>query len=225
MALRHNAKIVTSGLGLYLDADNEKSTTGGDWKSLVENTTFAKTGTPSFTTLGGATCFRFNAVGQYFTGSPGFTNSQPYPSTTLTMEAWIYPETEVIAGDRGNICRINSGSASYLSWNKSNRKLSNYWYNHSPEGYHETGAAMTRDEWHHVCAVWTGTTLYQYTDLTQTSVSVTGTADTTGTVTIGWEGDSRQFAGGIALVRLYNVALTQDQVIQNYTATRGRFGV
>lgn len=225
MTLGHNSKVVTSGLGLYVDADNEKSTTGGDWKSLVEDTTFAKTGTPVVTTLGGAACYRFTAVGQYFSGNPSFLNNQPYPSTTLTMEAWIYPETEVIAGDRANICRINSGSAAYMSWNKSNRKLSNYWYGHSPEGYHETGAAMARDQWHHVCSVWTGTTLYQYTDLTQTSVSVTGSADATNSIYIGWEGDSRQFAGGIALVRMYNIALTQNQVIQNYMASRGRFGL
>lgn len=221
MSLRYNTSVVKEGMKLYLDAANSKSTTGSNWNCLLSNTSYTKTGSPSLTTLGGGTCWRFTALGQYFTGNIPGTD---YPDTALTMEAWIYPETEIIAGDRGNICRINSGSAAYLSWNKSNRKLSNYWFGHTPAGYHETGAAMARDEWHHVCAVWTGTTLFQYTDMIQTSVSVTGSADATSSITIGYEGDSRQFAGGIALIRIYNIALSKEQVQQNYSACRGRFG-
>jgi len=225
MGLRYNTKISKDGLILYLDAANSKSTSGPgvQWNNLVAGDVLSSTGTPSLTTLGGADCYRFTAAGQYFSSSISALSTDA-PDTELTMEAWIYPETEITAGDRGNICRINAGQPAYLSWNKSNLKLSNYWYGHTPAGYHETGAAMTRNNWHHVCAVWNGSTLYQYTNMVQTSVSVTGTAAANGSITVGHEGDSRQFAGGIAVIRVYNIALEYSEVYANYLACRGRFG-
>ena len=38
------------------------------------------------------------------------------------------------------------------------------------------------------------------------------------------ESTGRQFAGGIAIFRVYNTALTDAQVIQNYNAVCGKFG-
>jgi hypothetical protein len=36
---------------------------------------------------------------------------------------------------------------------------------------------------------------------------------------------SRYFAGNIAIANLYNRALTADEVLQNYNATKSRFGL
>ena len=41
---------------------------------------------------------------------------------------------------------------------------------------------------------------------------------------IGWEGDSRQFSGGISTIRVYNNALTSEEVLQNYNAQKNRHG-
>ena len=41
---------------------------------------------------------------------------------------------------------------------------------------------------------------------------------------IGWEGDGRQFAGGISTIRVYNNALTGEEVLQNYNAQKNRHG-
>lgn len=179
---------------------------------------------PDYTTLGGADCFRFNSTsgGQFFETTSGvFT----YNGNTLTLEAWIYPEAEVTSGDRGCIMRILGDNYAYLSWNKSNRKLSNYHYAASPSGYHETGAAMARNAWHHVVGVWNGTQLHQWTDGVKTSVSTTSSTTNLYGVEMGEEGAGRQFSGGIAQARVYNRALTDAEVLDNFNATKGKFGL
>ena len=193
------------------------------WGNIANIPTGSKqTGKPSYETLGGAECYRFTAGGQYFDDSITITRT---PSEYLTMEAWIYPENEVVSGDRGTILRVHDANSAYFSWNKSTQQLSTYWYGHNPLGYHELGPAMARNQWHHVCAVWDGTTHYHYIDGVQYSTPVTGNAATGNLVEVGMESATRQFSGGISQVRVYDVALTKDQVLQNYQASKGRYGL
>lgn len=168
-------------------------------------------------------CFYLNSVGKKFLGSLFGTQ----PSTNLTYEAWIYPESEIQADDRGCIMLITGGSPAYMSWNKSNQRMSNYWYGHPPEGYHESGAVVNRNAWNHFVCVWdyNTSTVKQWTNGVRTSVSpVQGNAPAGGFLQIGQEGTSRQFSGGISLLRIYNTALTDNQVLDNFNATKNRFG-
>lgn len=181
-------------------------------------------GSPSYTTLGGATCFRLTATGQSFTGTLYGTQ----PTTDVTIETWVYPEAEVQGDDRGCMFRLGGASALYHSWNKSNQKLSNYWYSHPTEGYHETGAAVNRNTWSCFTSVWnyTAGVLWQYTNNVKTQTgSAVGNAAPGNGIQIGQEGSSRQFAGGIGLVRVWGRALSEAEVNQNFNASRRRFGL
>jgi len=210
------------GLVLSLDAANYKSVSDTSvWRNTVNQRGLSKSGSPTITTLGGATTFRFSASGQYFES----TGLDADLTETATVECWIYPENEVTSGDRGTILRINGSSSLYVSWNKSNRKLSNYWYGHTPAGYHETGPAMDRNRWHHICSVWDGSTLHQYTNMNKTTTSVTGSSGTGTAVEIGMESSGRQFSGGIAVMKIYNRALSEEEVERNFNALRSRFGL
>jgi len=85
---------------------------------------------------------------------------------------------------------------------------------------------MARDQWHHIVGVWDGSELRQWTDGVKTTVTgVTTSATNLTGVEIGEEGVSRQFSGGIAQARIYNRALTDQEVLDNFNATRGIFGV
>ena len=122
--------IVTRGLLVDLDATAPRSapdSTSG-WDNLVDGggvKTNAKTGSPSLTTLGGVRTWRFTADGQFFESNLLGANNQPY--LDATVEAWIYPEDEITSGDRGTILRLNGNQSLYMSWNKSNLKLSTYY--------------------------------------------------------------------------------------------------
>jgi len=226
MSIAYNSSIVTNGLVFYVDAMNPRSTSNSSFWIDVSgyNTILTKNGSPSLTTLGGAQCYRFTATGQSFTG----TLLGPQPTTDMTIETWIYPENEVSAGDRGTLLLLTGGSGGYMSWNKSTRAMSNYWYSHPAEGYWETGAAVSRNTWNSFTAVWnfSAGAIYQFTNNVKTTGTTTqGNAATGNSINIGQESSDRQFAGGIAFMRVYNRALTDSEVNQNYNAVRGRFGI
>ena len=237
MAILRGPKLITDdSLLVNLDASAPRSapdSTSG-WTNIVTGggvQTNAKTGSPSLTTLGGVRTWRFTASGQHFDSQLLGTDNQPYLNATL--EAWIYPEDEVTTGDRGTVIRIHGNQSLYMSWNKSNRKLSTYWYSHATNGYHETGAAMERSQWHHICSVhrYDSDLVDQYTNGTKTTATgtqadtTTYSSESTGpSVEVGMESSGRQFAGGICVVRVYNRALSDIEVINNYNALCGRFG-
>jgi hypothetical protein len=225
MGVNYGTSIATSGLVFYVDAANTRSAPGTSfWYDLSGfNSTLTISGSPTLTTLGGAKCYRFTAAGQKFTGSLLATQ----PSSSMTIETWIYPEAEVQGDDRGCVLLLSGASAAYMSWNKSSLQMSNYWYSHPTEGYWETGAAVSRNSWSSFTAVWnnSASSIYQWTNGVKTTGSSTsGIAAPGSTIQIGQEGSSRQFAGGIAFMRVYNRALSDAEVLQNYNGTRGRFG-
>ena len=177
-------------------------------------------------TIGGRTAMNFNASNKY-AYKPGV--SATFGTKSATFEAWIYPgASEVTSGDRGTIILINGGSGQYMSWNKDNRYLSSYWYSHSPEGYHETVGATTRGTWNHWVAAWDYNSgrVFQYVNGVNSGNGASqGDATPGQNLTIGMESESRQFSGGIAVVRIYNRALSGDEVFQNFTAEKSRFGI
>ena len=231
MAQRYGPRIVTRGLIFNADPNDIKNQivegTHG-MANLVGGTRNTRYGAPTVGTLGGVTCWIFDATNEYYEANLIASGDQP--STDATVEMWIYPQTDVSSGDRGTLLRLNGNQSLYHSWNKNNRKLSNYWYSHNTvgsAGYHETGAAMALNQWHHTAAVWNynDQKIYQYTNMTKTSGTTQGNATAGTNPEIGMESTGRQFAGGIAVCRIYNVALTDDEITQNYNAFKDRFGL
>jgi hypothetical protein len=219
-----NPKILTDNLIIHVDA--AKYTSGGTWNDLSGNSNnLTINGSATTTLIGGTPAFNLDTDGKYFTNT---SLSGTMPSTNATIEAWIYPESiELTGGDRGTIVLMRGISGMYMSWNKSNQKLSNYWYNHTPEGYHESTLASSRNSWTHWCSVWNNPDgkLYQWVDGVKTEVTTSGDYSTGTEINIGRESSLRQFHGGIAIVRVYNIALSDKQVLSNFEAQKLRFGL
>lgn len=218
------SKVIRDGLILHLDAGDIDSYPGSgngwyDLSGLAQHLTIEG---PTWTTVGGRTSFNFTAVGNYVYG--GILN---FPTTELTFEVWLYPAaSELTADDRGAVILCSGGSAAYMSWNKSNQYMSNYWYGHSPEGYHESNGPSARNAWHHWCAVWDNRGIIQWVDGNYSVVkNIMGTSASNPNISIGKEGGTRQFSGAIAVVRIYNRALHPFEVMENFQAQRGRFGI
>ena len=224
MGFSRGPNIVTDGLVLALDAASPRSYpgSGATWYDIVGGNNLTIQGSPSLTTLGGVTCFELNSDGDYFDG-----NVSSLPTERITLEAWLYPaSSEVTSGDRGTVILLNGGSGCYMSWNKSNTELSNYWYGKNLEGYHEAGPTNARSQWHHWCSVWTSSDLKQFIDGTKYTVSnITGTTTANTSINIGRESSGRQFAGGIAVIKVYNRDLSDEEVLINYNQQKVRFGL
>jgi hypothetical protein len=218
--------IINDGLICHLDAGNINSYNGSgtvwyDLSSYGNNVNII--GSPGWTSVGGRTAFNLTADGHYMQGNTMIG----FPTTTLTLEAWIYPAaSEITSGDRGSIIIARDGSAAYMSITKDTMKQSNYWYSHTPEGYHESTAGVSRNGWHHFCCVWDNTNVHQWTDGNYGKVfGVTGTSTSNPTWVIGRESSGRQFSGGIGVIKIYNRALSGAEVLSNFNSLRGRFGI
>jgi hypothetical protein len=216
--------VIETGLICHLDAGNINSypgsgTTWTDLSTYGNNVTII--GSPGWTSVGGRTAFNLTSDGHYMQGN----SMTGFPTTSLTLEAWIYPAaSEITSGDRGTIILARDGGAAYMSITKDTMKQSNYWYSHAPEGYHESTSAVSRGGWHHFCCVWDNTNVHQWTDGNYGKVfGVTGTS--TPTWVIGRESSGRQFSGGIAVIKIYNRALAGAEVLSNFNALKGRFGI
>ena len=228
MAIYRGPNIVKSGLVLALDAADKNSYpgTGTTWFDISgNNNNMAASTTILLAKFGPTIAFNLDAVGKYFNGT--CINNL---ATNATLEAWIYPAaSELSAGDRGTIILLTGTNGLYMSWNKSNQKMSNYWYGHPTEGYWENANASNRSVWNHWCSVWNYNDgkLYQYTNGVKAASDGTtqGNAAAGTNLIIGRESNDRQFAGGIAIIRIYNIPLTSTQVLQNYNATKSRFGL
>ena len=217
--------INTYGLTAYYDVMDPACWVDGSSTlyDLASSSNLTAYGSITKSTFGSAIGWNFNAVGKYFQGTIATQTDK-----NLTIEAWLYPAaSEVSAGDRGTIVLLTGGQSAYMSWNKGNQYLSNYWYSHSPNGYHEINGPSSRSAWHHWCSVWDYQQgyLYQYVDGSVRKVATVGNASHGATLSIGKESDDRQFSGGMAVIRIYRRALFPEEVYDHWYAEKGRFGV
>ena len=224
------AQIVTDGLIFNGDPNQVTNADGADGANgmvnLIDDARNARSGDPTVTTLGGVKCWKFASTDAEYESD--IISSGDQPTKNATVEAWIYPQAAVVGSDMGCLLRINGNQSLYHSWNKSSRKINNYWYSHPSNGYHASGAALDLDTWHHTCSVWDydNSKLYQYMNMTKTTVTGTqGDYATGANVEIGKESADRQYTGGIGVMRIYNRMLTDAEVTQNFSALRNRFGV
>ena len=81
--------------------------------------------------------------------------------------------------------------------------------------------------WHHVVGVVDNSNMLIYVDgvLQQTKTKITGTTTSGQNLVIGGNHLGRYQSCRIASARCYNIALSAAQVLQNYNATKGRFGL
>ena len=230
MGFFRGPNIVTRNLIVSLDAASPRSYpgSGGVWYDISgNNINLGSSGTPTLTTLGGATCFEFNNDGDYWSGPTGGIPSTSNTNTTQrTLEAWVFPAaSEITIGDRGTIILLNGGNGNYMSITKSGVQLSSYWYGKNSNGYFQAAPSVTRQTWNHWCTVWTRSELKQWQNgVKYTNNNITGTSTRNTNLIVGRESSGRQFAGGIAIIRIYNDALSDDEVIQNYNTHKNRFG-
>lgn len=158
-----------------------------------------------------------SAVGKYslkcnkstWIKTPANTNGQKY----MTLSAWVNPT------DYSGDCVIIGGC--YLAVNSSG-KLSAYCYGKSPAGYHNGSTTIPTNAWTHIAVVWDGSYCIGYVNGNQDfKVASTGTANATNheKKDIGMEnGGSRAFNGLIDDARVYNTALSVDEIRDLYRA-------
>ena len=217
MATKYSPKMVTDGLVLSLDAANTKSypKSGTTWTDLSGNSnTGTLTNGPTFS-AGNMGSIVFDGTNDYVNISSLITGNQSF-----SWGAWINPTatgTPVLFGN------VSNGLAMISYWDSANNKVRVGTYGNDRL---TSGTAIPPSTWGYTFWTWNGTTLTSYTN---------GIADGTATgfsfnisnlyTTIGNSVNSQYFTGRIAQTLVYNRALTAAEILQNYNATKNRFGL
>jgi hypothetical protein len=236
MSFVHSPKIVTDGLVLSLDAGNVKSypglgTTWFDKSGRGNNGTLVNGPTFSSGSLGSIV---FDGVDDYATFSNNLSISQNNP---FTVEFWVnlssytnlYPcliqiKTDttysfiVMATQNPTYSGINFGSTNtWINLRNSGNQLSiNTWYQ-IVVTYNGNGSGNSSNYKMYLNSVeQTLTSSGGYINLSQ--INNIGTAENASRGFDNW-------TGKISSVRIYNKALSAQEITQNFNALRGRFGI
>lgn len=229
--------IIKNGLILYLDAGNTKSYPGSGttWSDLSGNgktTTLATA--PTYSSANGGT-FSFNGTSNYCTIGGG-----QFTAATSSMICFIKSGATQL-GWTGLLFNRNPSTyanACGLGWNGSN-SLTVTW-----NGYYGwvSGILPPTGSWVMVgltMAAGPTATIYMFSSSGVTSASTTTNIGATASATFLQTGEqfsigsdyyaggasNRWFNGNMANAMMYNRALTDVEMTQNFHALRGRFGI
>ena len=217
--------IVQQGLVLNLDAGNPYSYAGaGTTIYDVSATALSWTGSNVTYNSDPVKYFSYNGSNSWLQSS----TSTAYDSQTITMECWCYPNTlsqEGFLFEKGSVNTqysmffesiTNPNFVFRTMGTVSNQSLS-----------FNVNTYLTVSAWNHIVCTYNGSSKIMYVNGVQVaSVAASGTLPT-GQVNqyIGRHTGGYFFNGRIAESRVYNISLSAAQVLQNYNATKGRFGL
>jgi len=235
MAYFHSPTIATNGLVLCLDAANGESYTGSGtaWADLSGN---GNNGTlvngPVFdgTNMGSIS---FDGVDDW----TSFGNILNMGTSNFTISAWV-KSTSTVTGNNNGIVYKRSTAQSQSPGYRLN--MPNGAFNlHIADGVNSNtlstvSPSFNDDNWYNVIGVVIRTQKLQIFVNGQLNIETTSTLatsiDTSTNFAVGALNTSgtstfHRFLGNISNVQVYNRALSAAEVLQNYNATKGRYGL
>lgn len=232
MAISRGPKLVTNGLSLYLDAANSSSYsgTGSTWYDVSGNNRNATLfNTPTYSTTN-AGIFTFDDTSFEYATVPNIGSL-----TNFTIDTWARTNksltgkvTTIVTNQYDLVSNLNYSlgtNNSPSSYNMTFGFFNGAWRN-------VTGFSMAVNTWYHLIGTYNGNTVSLYVNgVINTTLSYTGTAASGGEIRIARRWDdvanvaSNFFSGDISQVRIYNRSLNSTEILQNYNATKSRFGL
>jgi len=220
-------KIVTQGLVLNLDAGQQNSYRGSGttWTDLSGNgNNGTLTNGPTYSSANGGSIV-FDGTNDYVT----IPDSNILDITTsISLESWLYATKS--SGIQNVISKSTSWeNNSYIYPRTDNGWGSAVFYLHTGSGFSTLSTSWpSRNTWHHTIATYDGSFMRIYINGSLSNSKVqSGTITTNNnSLTIGNQPAFNEYYGGrVSNAKIYNRALTAAEVLQNYNALRGRFGV
>jgi hypothetical protein len=236
MSVKGGPNTVTSGLVLELDAGNIKSYQSGS------TTWFDKSGNVNNGTLTNGPTFNTGSLGSIvFDGVDDFVNmgnSTTLNSSNITFSTWIRRTASwLFAGSCIFWAKPNgnyTGNGFYIEPYTPGRDLLAVITNGSANNYFlDTVSANTRfplNTWVNFTFTLNGNTPNMYFNGSLSSITIGGTPAITPTSDTKYILSNSPIygnytPGNISITQIYNRALSADEVLQNYNATKTRFGL
>lgn len=231
--LTHSPSVITSGLVLYLDAANPRSYPGSGttWFDLSGNgNNGILTNSPTFSNTNRGALF-FNGSNQYATlGTPSLLNGVQVP---LTISLWArlsdIPQFAALwavdkslsGGGLYSLLRVDSGVVRYFTSNSSGGWQYNQAFSVSANVWNFYTITVSGTISSPVVRIYLNDSFRSFN-----YAALTNSPDLTADFRIGYsERSNSPWSGDIASVTWYNRSLDYSEVVQNFNATRGRFGI
>ena len=232
MAFKYSPSIITNGLVLYLDAANPYSYVSGStsWNDISRG---GNNGTlvngPTFSSANGGSIV-FDGADDYVTGSNLLNGA-----TQATLMGWVKKYS--------TNSDISFGVLDYPNL-PTDKRIEVVWYRDG-NLYGEVGDTQndwvnttqtTNDtNWHHISFVYNGTQSTNFNKVklyfdgtlranTNTVGTIQSSVSATGPMTIGRRNTGYN-RGNFSIIQFYNRELSTQEVLQNYNATKTRFGL
>jgi hypothetical protein len=235
MAFVHSPKIVTDGLVLALDAGNVKSYPGSG-TTWLDKSGFGNNGTlingPTFNSGNGGSIV-FDGVDDYITlGDILDAGSGDYTFQTWSRSTFTNSVNKMIMDKRDGINRILLYSTSITGYVIAGIGDGSQIFIAIDDVNHRDGVWRN-----HVFTVSRSSNLLKLyrngTNISSTDITGLGTQNNSVDLVLGAGyqfnstslDSSYYWQGNIAMTQVYNRALTPPEVLQNYNATKGRFGL
>jgi Concanavalin A-like lectin/glucanases superfamily len=217
--------VVTNGLKVYLDAGQTSSYSGSGsaWNDISgNNNNVTLQNSPTFSSSDGGSIV-FNGASQYGTGTD-------LDLDYITIQVWV---KSTGFGNNGYVVNKNYNGATVpysLSLGNTQFGTTNGMAFHSPPWYASlvNTNIMNSNTWYNITGTFDGTTLKYYVNGVLNSSSTPAVnilPKNDNPFTIGaYLNDSAYFIGNMSSVLMYNRALTDTEIVQNYNAFASRFG-
>ena len=215
MGVLYNSRIVTDGLVFCLDAGDKMSYPGAGttWTDLSKNRNNGTlTNGPTFNSANGGSIV-FDGSNDY-----NLLSSDINLGTQASINVWLQCSNDaVIAGgtsySNGGYLLASSSSTFYMSANGS---YGNFNYNIS----------NTTNTWKNLSVSRNASSASLYVNgVFYSSISISSTNGMRFRAIGAYDNGTYPMNGQIALMQVYNRALSAQEIKQNYKATKGRFGL
>ena len=235
MSIEGGPRVLTSGLAMYLDTTNPKSYPGSGtvWNDLAQGLTFNSSGTLNqYTYQSGVQCLHFNGSGNWVCGTDYDLVDM---AGDFTLEFWFLCEN---ATTRRTI--FEKKGTTYNSYEQElactleTSEYISYYSRHSSYGSGST-AGFTIGEWNQMAIkMSSGKTSTVRTGfrsknggafITSWSSSSSNAIIPAEDIRVGTGYSGTVGNGYISIVRIYNKMLNNAEILENYNATKERFGL
>jgi len=222
---------VSAGLVYHLDAGNASSYpgSGSTWTDLTgSGISMTLFGSPTYSSANGGYLSFVPSSSQY-----GETSTSLAAASTWTIEVFIYYNATNTSGLPCIFTDTYPGTTNTIQWALGS--LAGGSSTTLQAGYFSGSwlttpvqSPLTSANWYHIVGTYDGTNIKLYINgsLNQTTASATAPVRNAGGHRIMRRWDTTNYWGGnLAVLRLYNSALSSTEVSQNYSAQKTRFGL
>ncbi len=225
--------VVSSGIQLFLDSGHNGSYpgSGASWVDISGNGKLATLfNTPTYSNANSGILTFAKASFEY-----AETTTDLGDMPTWTNEVWVKLDSALIAGPNAIITNQFNGvnKLNYVigSINVANTNAYAAFFDGAWR-FTSTGKALSDGVWYHLVGTYDGAKINFYVNgVVEGTLNYSGAPSSGGKTRIArrWDdvaNNANNFVGGtIPIVRIYNRALTQSEVIQNFNDSRGRYGI